>query len=160
MHTGAEEPRRRARARVELLRSATDECMPQRPTDLVPGARFGRYLLRAQACMDADKVDIRTPTPSGTSTRDRVRAMRLELAQLQGMYRTGNFAGAIEYGEKLVAEVETLGFGPLTSELYMAIGRSTVRLGRVAPGIELERRALELAVAEKHTWLAAKAATR
>jgi len=92
---------------------------------LVPAAAA---LARLEPCVDNNSLERRPTLPVAPELRLRVDALRRDLMRVHGLWTAGRYQEGLADGERLLADVEGLGYRPLDAEARALLGVLEIQL--------------------------------
>jgi eukaryotic-like serine/threonine-protein kinase len=130
-------------AAVSVLTRA-DDAVVERAFDIMTS------LPRLARCDDLAALQSRVPPPEDPVVAVRVEAVRNEIASARALLKAGDFEGARETSDPLVAEAEALAYAPLVAEALLVRGVVHDRQARFEAAEEDLERAYLLAAEHEH----------
>ncbi|HEX8433720.1 serine/threonine-protein kinase [Archangium sp.] len=146
--------------RRSQLRSLT-ELFTQGPDrdNLSKAVQAVQSLPPLDACADVKALTATVPPPEDPTVRARAEALQLQVDELETLRLTGKFRDGLARGEKLLPQVEQVGYAPLRAQALYQIAYLKEATGDYAGAEALVRQTIPEAARSKDLPLVARAWT-
>ena len=114
--------------RRQSLASTIAVFMDGSATDVARLVPAAAGLVPLAPCMENHSLERRPALPVAPDERLRVEALRLDLMRVHGLWIAGRYQEGLAEGERLLAEVEPLGYRPLDAEARALFGVLEIQL--------------------------------
>jgi len=111
-----------------------------------------------EACSDIEMLRSIVQPPSDQKMRDKVTAVRAEIANARALVDAGQCTPATVAGAAALAEAKAVGYAPLEAEAYYVVGRAGNFCGDASAAVDAFEAAIFSAEASHHDEIAAEAA--
>ena len=145
------------RDRWNELRALSDVLADPTGEVVANAVKAAGALTALDRCSDPVMLRASVPPPQNTNLRQRVEALRLELARAKALEDAGRFTQALAATAPLVSEARAAGYGPVIAEALARLGNIQIRLGRSHEATENLDEAVWTAEATRHDEVVAAA---
>ncbi|MEM9488819.1 MAG: serine/threonine-protein kinase, partial [Myxococcota bacterium] len=123
-------------------------------------AQLGASMPELESCDDIERLRLGIRLPGDAETFARVTALRRDIARASSLRNAGKYRDGLSIAERAVAAARTSAYPPVLAEALFEMGALRDDLGQGGAAVEALLEALDVAEANRHDELAARAWTR